>query len=362
MKKIIFLFTIISLISACKPNKPIQECKNTSIEIIENKQYLESNVIRNSALILNEGGFTYGNASITEWKENSILNQQVYQMKNNNSIGDVLQSAYKYGNEIYFVLNNSQKIEVVDKNSLERIKTIAGFTSPRYMTIANNIAFVTELFDNKISVFNIETGCEKESITMNGWTEQIFFVNEKIFVIERSEVGASTLFANIVEIGFETVGKDITYSIKKRTAIAIEPQSVQLDSDNNIWILSSGKESENVFPTLTKFNTNSKSIEISFSKNTYTNKPQNLVFDNNNIYYNQGNDIFKITTNDYSFSATKEFTTDATNIYSLAFNNSKIFVFDAKDYVSEGEVFVYNNQGTLIETIQTGIIPSKIIF
>ena len=52
------------------------------------------------------------------------------------------------------------------------------------------------------------------------------------------------------------------------------------------------------------------------------------------------------------------------NLYSMAVNpsNDDIYVADAKDYVQQGKVSVYNKSGALQHQFMTGIIPSSFLF
>ena len=51
---------------------------------------------------------------------------------NGTPLGDVVQSITQFNNNAYVVVNNSNKIEVIDITNFSSIATITGFTSPRY--------------------------------------------------------------------------------------------------------------------------------------------------------------------------------------------------------------------------------------
>ena len=367
-KQFVISLLILLFINACRPPLHQEKCDNPNLQFLINKDYAKEENTNFSRIIINEGGYTHGNASITAWNQAGNIKQNAFQAKNNYNIGDVLQSGYYHKDDLYLIVNNSQKIEIIDKYSLQRKKTITGFTSPRYMTTINNIALVTDIYSNSISVFRTSSPCELEPIKMKGWTEQIFTIKDKIYVIERSEVGASLLFANIVEIEMQELDLKPIFKIIKRTSIAIEPQSVGLDKNENIWILSSGKESESVYPTFTKFNTTSNTIEKIITYNSFINIPQNLAtgHDNStgNMYYNQGSSVYEFNINDNLLPTDEFINTTIQNIYSISYNahTGYIYVSDAKDYVSNGTVVVYNTEGEFVENIPAGIIPSKVIF
>jgi len=67
-------------------------------------------------LILNEGAFGQGNASISTFNPAAReLQNNVFASRNAPRVlGDVLQSAIQHENRLYLVVNNSKKIEVVD--------------------------------------------------------------------------------------------------------------------------------------------------------------------------------------------------------------------------------------------------------
>ena len=370
MKRIRYIFLVFSLLINCKPAEVISDCENTNLRFLVNENYLEGDNYDYDALILNEGGYTYGNASISAWNINGVHDQNVFKAINNYDIGDILQSGYKTESEIYLIVNNSQKIEVLDINNLKRKRTITGFTSPRYMTTISNIALVTDLYANKINVFNTETNCEYSSIEMQGWTEQIFNINDRIYVIERSEVGSSSKFANIVEIELSTNLETVVFSIVKRTNIPIEPNSVVVDGFNNIWILSTGNEVDNIYPSLTKFSTNTNTIEKTKNYTSFSDFPKVLCNNNNltdvNLFYSNGQKIYSLAENSSSsdFNTTELFTHAAQNLYKLSYvpANQTFLLCDAKDYISEGAVLSYSFTGNLIESFTAGVIPGFIVY
>ena len=42
--------------------------------------------------------------------------------------------------------------------------------------------------------------------------------------------------------------------------------------------------------------------------------------------------------------------------------NEDIYIADAKDYASNGEVLRYNSEGELVDTFEVGLLPSKFAF
>ena len=93
----------------------------------------EDHFLSEGILISNEGNFQWGNASVSFYdEEKDTLLQDVFQSVNQRPLGDVLQSIYLDDKYAYLVVNNSGKIEVVEKHSFDLQHTISGFMSPRY--------------------------------------------------------------------------------------------------------------------------------------------------------------------------------------------------------------------------------------
>lgn len=365
MKPIYFILFLVSIsIFSCKKNIETN-CENSPFSILENKEFEKSQkpeTYKDAFFVLNEGGFTYGNASVSAYFPSALnATQNIFQNVNNYSLGDVAQSIIQKGDFTYIVLNNSQKIEIVKTNTFERLRTITGFSSPRYLQFTENEkVLVSDLYENKMSVLDLETGCEFGSIKTQGWTEEIEKVNGKYYAIERNTIGVQNKFANLIEIDI------LNLSITKRVKIPAEPNSLVVDNDGNIWILSTGVEAENILPALIKFNTSSASIEKTYNFSDYTNIAQNLAFNSQNgkLYFNEANSIFEMNASDSNLPLQAYFTTNAQIIYGIDVNPStqEFYICDAIDYFSPGKVFRYSPGGNLVDEFEVGILPSKVIF
>jgi hypothetical protein len=122
--------------------------------------------------ILNEGTFTFGNASISYYNpETKEVIQDVFYKVNGRLIGDVLQSAIIDEDQIWWVINNSQKVERTTKNSLKSKAVYAGFSSPRYALIDDGDLIVTELYGAGIWKLDTSMGCIEQNYPTGGWTE-----------------------------------------------------------------------------------------------------------------------------------------------------------------------------------------------
>lgn len=365
MKSLYLVFGFLTLlIFSCQ--KAIEtQCENSPFTVLENADFEKNEkpkLYQDAIFIMNEGGFTYGNSSISAYfPSTKVLENNVFKTVNNFSLGDVVQSIYKKGDFTYIVINNSQKIEVVKTNTFERLRTIIGFASPRYLQfMGSEKVLVTDLYENKINYLDLESGCSLGSIATKGWTEEIEKINGKYWAIERSSIGVLNKYANLIEIDVEHL------SIKQRIAIPAEPNSLTVDKNGNIWILASGLEDKNIFPSLTKFNTSTASVESTFSFSDFINTAQNIAYNPqiDKLYFSKGNKIFDMSSTDIALPSQPYFTSAAQLIYNISINpnTQEIYLSDAVDYVSNGKVYRYSPSGNLLHEFEVGNLPSKIIF
>ncbi|MBN1650728.1 MAG: hypothetical protein JW857_05340, partial [Bacteroidales bacterium] len=71
-------------------------------------------------LISNEGTFGSGNGSISYYDptEDTVTNE-IFQLENSRSLGDVVQSVSKIGDYAFIQVNNANKIEIADASSFK---------------------------------------------------------------------------------------------------------------------------------------------------------------------------------------------------------------------------------------------------
>lgn len=113
-----------------------------------------------SVLILNEGNFNAGNATLTIYDpEINQATDGVFLSANGVSLGDVGQSLRIINGDLYIVMNNSQKIVVADPKSFAQkaVITLPEGASPReIVAVSEQKAFVTDLYANALYVVDLE--------------------------------------------------------------------------------------------------------------------------------------------------------------------------------------------------------------
>ena len=305
-------------------------------------------------LIINEGTFGWTNASITMYnKSNNIVNQNVFKNANNGAIlGDVAQSFLQINDKGYIMVNNSNKVEVVNMNNFTSVATINGFNSPRYMLkINNNKSYVTDLYANSIQVVNLNSNTISGNISVSGWTEQLVLYNDTAYVCDMTN--------NTILI-INTLTDALVDSIK----VGVSPNSLVLDKNNKLWVMCSGGFNiENA--RLMEINPADRSIIQTFTFPNINHSPGSLTINNSkdNLYFINSS-VYQMSISSNSLPSTPIVTNSGNVFYGLGIDpsNNDIYVADAIDYVQNGIVFRYSASGNLIHQFTAGIIPGNFWF
>jgi len=299
---------------------------------------------KNQVLILNEGNFMFGNGSI------SVLNsttdevaQEVFKSKNGFPLGDVPQSMSIHDSLGYIIINNSAKIEVVRMDDFSSVKTITGFNSPRYMTIISEsplMAWVTDLYADKIWKVNLDEGKIIGEIPAPGWHENIMKWNDQVIALRKSDS-----VIKIIDIQDESTIHtfDFTTGVvdfglyDDNTLMAILPEGIM---EINLQSYQANK--------IASFTPQKNPLKMT------------LDMENNRMYFID-KDVYQ-----YHF-ATQQMhkkikVNVGSNFYGLQVHpqTSEVYVSDAKDYVQPGQVIRYHSDFSDSVVYQTGINPQHI--
>ena len=315
--------------------------------------------------ILNEGTFTYANASLSfyDFDKNEVENNLFYRV-NDAPIGDVGQSMTKLGDDLYIVVNNSRYIYKVDAKTIKYKKKIEGFNSPRYMLqVSDDKAYVTDIESPGFWSMNLSTNA-LTFIDYGSATEAMVKVGNEVFVSNWSNyyvMGASNNTVQVIDSETDELISEIE--------IAQEPNAMVVDKHNNIWVSCSGGYMPPQDPAIICIDAATHQIVKRFdlAEGSY---PSGLAIDGagENIYFMNGGygtlNVYKM-----SIDATEipedPFITSASKVfYNLKVNpaNGDLYITDAKNYVQNGDLLRYSADGELLGTFTLGIIPSYMLF
>lgn len=320
----------------------------------------------NGVLILNQGNFGQGNASVSYLSNDfETFQNNIYALVNPTlTLGDTGQDIGLYENLAFVVLNASNKIQVVNRYTMEHVATVStGLSNPRYIAFSNGKGFVTNwgdggsATDDYVAVLNLSTYTVSSTIAVAEGPERIVEENNKLYVAHAGGYG----YGNKI-----SVINGATNAFVTAITVGDVPNSLEVEN-GSLYVICGGN------PYYAPTETAGSLVKINLSNNTVTNTinfpaathPSNLVIDNNSIFYTIDDEIYKSTLAATTLPATPLFTTTAQGVYgvySFAVENNKIYVGDAVDYNSNGKVYVYSATGTLEEDHTVGVIPAGFYF
>lgn len=318
----------------------------------------------NGFFVLNQGNFGQPNSEVSFVSNdlNTLQNNAFKTVNPSEILGDTGQDIGFYNNLAYIVMNNSNKIEIVNRYTLKHIGAITtGLKNPRYITFTNGNGYVTNWgdpgspSDDYVAVINLINNTVEDKITVVEGPEKILSLNNKLYVAHKGGYGSGNS-VSVINIANKSIAPVTVGDI---------PNAL-VENAGNLYVLCEGKAS------WTGSETAGKLVKINLTNNTTTSldfgttqHPSNLVLSNGNLFYTLDADIYKMSVSSASLPTQKAFSTTPQGVYgvySFAVTNDKIFVGDALNYNSNGKVHVYDLAGNLVKTHTVGIIPAGFYF
>jgi len=320
--------------------------------------------------IINEGNFTYGNASLSYYDpDRKEVLQDVFYMANALPLGDVAHSMTIRDSLGYVVVNNSGRIYIVDTRSFEYVGKITGLTSPRYMHfISDSKAYVSDLYARSIAIVNPLTREITGSIPVsNGSSEYYQHPTEQMLQYDKYVFTNCWSFDNKILI-IDSDQDRVVDSIE----VLKQPNSMVLDKYHSLWVLTDGGFEESPYgyeaPGLLRIKSGSREVEIVHrfragekpSELKINGGGDTLFFINHHIYScsianSDGPELFISSPYDGMGSG---------GFYSLEVDSasSHIYVADAVDHMQRGNIYRYNPYGHLMDSFSAGITPGAFCF
>ncbi|WP_308991218.1 YncE family protein [Mariniflexile litorale] len=314
--------------------------------------------------ILNEGGYGYSNASVSFLDTDGQVYNSIFSGVNNMNLGDTAQSMGFYGDNAYIVVNNSSTIEIVNRYTFQYIATVSDdIVNPRYIVFDGNKGYITNwgdpnnVNDDYVAVLNLDTNLVEYKIPVAEGPEKLVSNNGKIYVAHTGGYG----YGNTISV-IDIVSEKVISSI----GVGDVPDDLLIDSDK-LYVICSGKPDYALNETsgqLIKIGLSSGAVEseLTFPQIKH---PRFLDIDGGVLYYILENSIYTVNTSNFQLPQTDLFSLAVSGVktpYGFKIHENKIYIADAKDYVSNGEVFIYNLTGEIQKKFTVQIIPNSFYF
>jgi len=314
--------------------------------------------VKKGILVVNEGLFAQNNSSLTFISlDDYKLYPDVYKASNdNNSLGDTANDLYSYEGKAYITVDLSNKIEVVDLNTFvsEGFIDLGSNAGPREVIIMNkNEGYVTSGGRDAVIKFNPETKTQLIEIKVGSRPEGIEFYQDRIFAANS---------------GF---GSDSTVSIIRNDekvediVLWANPRIILKDNDF-IYVVCSG----NYFDaegTGAVFKINPLTYDV-IQEIKITGNPGESVLSGDGYMYIVNNEgIIKLDLNTFKLIPNYKIEGTRVNpamgiIYSISYDffERRIIAGNPKDFMQNGEVVIFEENGTEVARFDTGINPGTI--
>lgn len=319
-------------------------------------------------LIGNEGNFNWGVGTLSLYdsvSQNTV--NDVFACQNGEPAGNVVHSLYQQNNEIFVVVNNSRKVEVLNSETLKRRRTITNLNSPRCLINVGNKLFISDLYNNIISILGRNATQVERQIPVYGWVEKLIpFSNDKFLAIRTFRMGVVSSFSSSAILSINAENEVVTDSLLVNNAIT------DAHLEGNYLLLSTTDYNSTAKDSLLVMEVSTNKIIARASLSGTKGRISRITYSarTKSIYYVKY-DVVKLNWDAQNPTIIGEPSVllakqQGQEFYGLAcFKNqaNTLYITDAKNYTSNGELLIYNlDQSKVVKQIQTGIIPGSLIW
>lgn len=313
--------------------------------------------------ISNEGALQYGNASISVYNidKDSVYNN-LYTQVNQKPLGDVAMAIYADETQLYIIVNNSNKVVVLDKWTFKEKGSVSVFQPRNLAFYAPKKAYVSSMYQAKVSVVDFESFQVSKEISVDfaRGTEGLVYHNNAMYVCNWD-----TACNYIYKINTNT------HEIVDRIPVSgYSPQNVMVDQMGMIWVLS-GNYQFNQPSVLTQLSYTGEIFRtIPLPSHLDVLKPSmdpfgEVIYVIGIDYTTNTSGIYKYECSNNSFPTQPFITSEPMQFFFTVAIDPKtfhIYVADSKGFNQLGDVHIYQLDGTYLKSFSCGIAPSFFAF
>lgn len=324
-----------------------------------NKEKLPEVPLTEGVYIVNEGNYGYGNAEISFY--NPAMQQVtngLFQSANGYLLGDIAQSMYIQDSLGFIVVNHSAKVEVVSIPSFHKIRTISiPGSNPRYfLPVNDSLAYVSELYANRIYVVNYRTGAWLTSISMPQYTEHLLRLGDVVMA------EGKRIYKNASSSGALMRIDALHHTLMDTIRLNGDAGGIAVDKNKQIWIALNTDTVSGIRSALLCYDNQFNEIQrYTFTEADF--HPTNLCLDESgeNLYF-LSRSVYRYTIS--TGVLTELIPSSQNNFYGLSVDplSGDIYVSDALDYVQPSRVYRYHNNGTLVHSFTAGVASGNFAF
>ena len=306
-----------------------------------------------ATLILNEGAFTGGTATIQVVTTDTVI-ENAFQLENGFPLGNIGQHMIKADSLIVVTLNNGGIVRGIGASSLLS-QWSTEISSPRYVAYSGESIIVSTWGSNFIKVLDPFTGVIMDSINVFGLSEAVH-IDYPVAYIALNGGFSNDHRVAIVDLVTKTVDT---------VTVGDKPNSfVQMNGD--LYVLCEGYQdwttAANSTPaSLWKIDTNTGSSVETVNAGSNTIHASALRTDGTNLYFLNNTYNGAVVSMEPGSMDWPTLDLTAGIGYSLDVINDTLYVHNAKDFASSGVIYICDKQGNTLDSMATGLIPRQIL-
>jgi DNA-binding beta-propeller fold protein YncE len=311
-------------------------------------------------VVLNEGNFGQGNGSLTVFDpETEELLPDAFSSVNGRPLGDVANDMLLFNGKGYIVVNNSDRMEVIDLDTYESTGTLefVEHGSPYRMTVSAtaNTGYVSHLYANRVSIVDLATLTVTGGFSVGNNPMGLHSLHERVFVLNSGFGSDSTV----------TVFNITTGNVETTLTVDHGPIEILSDPNGVIWMLCTGQFGDWTDPS--DVGTPGSIYRMFYGDLApdrwieFSSRPSRMALGPDGFLY--------VVTHE----GVHRVSTAAKNSSQLIIPGSfygiqadwfsgELYVTDPRDYVVQGDVNIYSFDGEQRGSFTAGIIPSRVLF
>ncbi|WP_298064344.1 DUF5074 domain-containing protein [uncultured Rikenella sp.] len=327
---------------------------------MDEEDFSGSSPAGDGVFVLCEGNFMYGNATLSYYiPSKKRVQNDIFSRANGIALGDVAQSMALHDSRGYLVINNSGVIFAIDTDTFRVVGTLTGLVSPRYVHfVSDTKAYVTDLYDSRITVFDPRTLEITGHIPLPGHKSA-----------ERMVQRGDTVFTNCWSYDNKILAIDVRRDeVVDSVTVGIQPNSLAIDRYGKLWAVTDGGYEGSPYgheaPALWRIDAETLRIERRFDLPMGALPSELSLNGAGDTLYFLDRGVWRMPVEAEALPAAAFIPYGGTIYYGLGVDprSSEIYVADAIDYVQPGVVYRFTPQGAAVDTFRVGIVPGAFCF
>jgi YVTN family beta-propeller protein len=322
--------------------------------------------------IVNEGGFGNANTTISYYdRESNSVRNNIFQDANNRPLGDQTQSMTVFDERGFIIVQNSSKIEVIDRDDFSSIATIDaddGIVSPRYfLGINSSKGYVTDWgadgISGSVKVIDLDTYEVTASISVGQGPNRLILHNDQVYVANQGGLGYDS---TVVVIDPQT------NTVVETIVVGDNPNSLTVDANGQMWVAGSGRvvfdpvdfsviEEESTPGFLARLDNDEVVLKIDVDQ--LSSGPRSIAtsLTGQTLHFLYASDVYQMGISDTEFPTSPLIDGQ---FYGLSVDpiSGEIVTSQAPNFSDDGTFSRYSSSGELVESYTVGIAPNGFAF